>query len=66
MSFDWQRQKVLLKGENPPKLQYIELEQLSSLVGSHNQVDGYHLCNLQMVEEDDGFIFRSLATSLQS
>lgn len=57
MSFDQQVKRVLLKRENPPKLQYIELEHLSSLVGSHYQVDGYHLCNLHMVEEDEGFIF---------
>jgi len=28
---------VLLKGENPPKLQYIELEHLNSLAGSQDQ-----------------------------
>jgi len=35
MSFDWQGKRVLLKGENPPKLQYIELEHLNSLARSH-------------------------------
>jgi hypothetical protein len=51
MSFDWQGKRVLLKGENPPKLQYIELEHLNSLAGSQDQLEGYHLCNLQMVDE---------------
>jgi hypothetical protein len=51
MSFDWQGKRVLLKGENPPKLQYIELEHLNSLARSHGQLEGYHLCNLQMIEE---------------
>jgi hypothetical protein len=37
MSFDWQGKRVLLKGENPPKLQYIELEHLNSLAGSQDQ-----------------------------
>ena len=46
MSFDWQGKRVLLKGENPPKLQYIELEHLNSLAGSHDQLEGYHLCHL--------------------
>jgi hypothetical protein len=26
MSFDWQGQRILLKGENPPKFQTIELK----------------------------------------
>jgi len=65
ISFDWQGQRVLLKWKNLPKLQYIELEQLSSLVRSHDYVDGYHLCNLKMVEDEDGSISISLATSPQ-
>ena len=51
MSFDWQGKRVLLKGENPPKLQFIELEHLNSLARSHGQLEGYRLCNLQMIEE---------------
>jgi hypothetical protein len=52
MSFDWQGQRILLKGENPPKFQTIELKQLSSLVGNHKQVAGYFLCSLNAVEEE--------------
>jgi len=42
--------------ENPPKFQTIELERLSSLVGSHKQVAGYHLCCLKIVEENDDYL----------
>jgi len=52
MSFDWQGQRILLKGENPPKFQTIELKQLSSLVGNHKQVAGYFLCSLSTAEEE--------------
>jgi hypothetical protein len=52
MSFDWQGERVLLKGENPPKFQTIELKQLSSIVGNQGQVAYYFLCSLMTV--DDG------------
>jgi hypothetical protein len=45
---------ILLKGENPPKFQTIELKQLSSLVGNHKQVAGYFLCSLSTTEEEKG------------
>jgi len=53
MSFDWQGEKVLLKGENPPKFQTIELKQLSSLVGNQGQVADYFLCSLMIVEDGE-------------
>jgi len=54
MSFDWQGQGILLKGENPPKFQTIELKQLSSLVGNHKQVASYFLCSLSTAEGEKG------------
>jgi hypothetical protein len=53
MSFDWQGERVLLKGEDPPKFQTIELKQLSSLVGNQGQVVDYVLCSLMTVEEGE-------------
>ena len=53
MSFDWQWERVLLKGENPPKFQTIELKQLSSLVGNQGQVADYFLCSLMTVEDGE-------------
>ena len=53
MSFDWQGERVLLKGENSPKFQTIELKQLSSLVGNQRQVADYFLYSLMTVEDGD-------------
>jgi hypothetical protein len=53
MSFDWQGERVLLKGENSPKFQTIKLKQLSSLVGNQGQVADYFLCSLMTVEDGD-------------
>jgi hypothetical protein len=59
MSFDWQGQRVLLKGENPPKFQSIELKQLSALVKNHQPVADYLLYSLQLVEvEEDSKVFK--------
>nr|TKS05792.1 hypothetical protein D5086_0000129610 [Populus alba] len=44
---------VLLKGENPPKFQTIEIKQLSSLVGNQVQVADYFLCSLMTVEDGE-------------
>lgn len=49
MSFDWQGQRELLKGEDPVKFQAIKIEQLSSLVGNRKQVVEYHLCSLRIL-----------------
>jgi hypothetical protein len=46
MSFDWQGQRVLLKGENPPKFQGIELKQLSALVQSRQPGKDYFIYSL--------------------
>nr|TKS18592.1 hypothetical protein D5086_0000002610 [Populus alba] len=53
MSFDWQGQRVLLKGENPPKFQTIELKQLSALVKDHPPGEDYLLYSLQFRELDE-------------
>jgi len=53
MSFDWQGQRVLLKGENPPKLQSIELKQLSALVKDHQPGEDYLLYSLQLINVED-------------
>ena len=57
MSFDWQGQRVLLKGENPPKFQSIELKQLSALVKDHQPGEDYLLYSLQLIklEEESKF-----------
>nr|TKR98865.1 hypothetical protein D5086_0000199030 [Populus alba] len=44
---------VLLKGENPPKFQTIEIKQLSSLVGNQVQVADYFFCSLMTVEDGE-------------
>ena len=76
MSFDWQRQRVLLKGENPPKFQSIELKQLSALVKSCKPVGDYLIYSLQLMEVKkvakghhprfQGIIDTSLLTLLES
>nr|TKS08041.1 hypothetical protein D5086_0000106910 [Populus alba] len=53
MSFDWQGQRVLLKGENPPKFQSIELKQLSALVKNHPPGEDYLLYSLQFMELEE-------------
>jgi hypothetical protein len=53
MSFDWQGQRVLLKGESPIKFQAIELAQLQGLLNNSEQVAELHLCSLQVLEDDD-------------
>jgi hypothetical protein len=57
MSFDWQGQRVLLKGENPPKFQSIELKQLNALVKDHQPGEDYLLYSLQLIklEEESKF-----------
>ena len=56
------RIKSITQRENPPKFQIIELEQLSSLVGSHKQVADYHLYCLNIVEENDDYSTSTLTT----
>ena len=46
-------ERVLLKRENPPKFQTIELKQLSSIVGNQVQVANYFLCSLMTVEDGE-------------
>jgi hypothetical protein len=53
MSFDWQGQRVLLKGENPPKFQGIELKQLSALVQSRQPGEDYLIYSLQLMEVEE-------------
>jgi hypothetical protein len=53
MSFDWQGQRVLLKGENPPKFQGIELKQLSALVQSRQPGKDYFIYSLQFMEVEE-------------
>jgi hypothetical protein len=52
MSFDWQGQRVLLKGESPIKFQAIKLTRLQGLLNSPKQMAELHLCSLQVLEDD--------------
>jgi len=54
MSFDWQGQRVLLKGENLPKFQSIELKKLSAWVKNGQPVEDYLLFSLQFMEGEEG------------
>ena len=65
MSFDWQGQRILLKGENPSKFQTIELKQMSSLIGNHKQVVDYFVCSLSTAEEETGVITYSATQASQ-
>jgi hypothetical protein len=53
MSFDWQGQRVLLRGENPIKFQAIKLEQLKGLLSNQQQLAEVHLCSLRFLDEDE-------------
>jgi len=53
MSFDWQGQRVLLRGENPIKFQAIKLEQLKGLLSNQKQLAEVHLCSLRILDEDE-------------
>ena len=52
MSFDWQGQRVLLRGENPIKFQAIKLEQLKGLLNNQKQLAVVHLCSLRVLDEE--------------
>ena len=53
MSFDWQGQRVFLRGENPIKFQAIKLEQLKGLLSNQQQLAEVHLCSLRFLDEDE-------------
>ena len=54
MSFDWQEQRVTLKGNEPVRLQSVQYRQLSGLLGSNSGIAGISLCSLLLVQEIEG------------
>lgn len=64
MSFFWQGQQVLLKGNNLIPFQTIRVEQLKSLLNSNTQVDGVSLCSLRLLRAEDKNICSLTTTSL--
>jgi len=62
MSFVWQGQDILLRGDFPVKLQTIGFEQFNSLINSPNQLVEVNLCSLGVVGDNDHFISSMTAT----
>jgi len=54
MSFDWQEQRVTLKGDEPVRLQSVQYGQMSGLLDSNRGIAGISLCSLLLVQETEG------------